>query len=681
MFPLCRYCSSFQRQRQLQCIVPTLGTSRELMHRVSTTRLQLAMKRQLSAGIGSTTTQKSTSPTAKGVIGTVFLCLLAVSDPVSSFITDDDENTSYWMQQHLQNKNVKEEGGGTNKQSRLRNSHKHCNESNVSEGHDCSNVNNLPNYSRIVIVGGGMAGLHTALALSERLHNPNSQAANPPAVLPSKRWSLFQKRTKHIDDTTKTKCHNEIIVLERCKIGNGASGRAKGLAAAGFQVPLENLQENALDSSTSSHGWTVPGLVYSFSNILGLNDIPPRYTKDVVEQMYDLSYEAMDRLRDIVKLYEIDCDWIESGFVEATIHPMEGEETDESDGDDGCISLTASQVNNIVGRLEDDGNNQSLYKGGEYDPSCAAVDPLALTLGLADTLESMWGVRIYEQTRVVKLEKNCAHSKKEVNGEQAAQGKYTIVTDQGETLQCDHVVLCTGADVLSNQVLQSLTSSFVPVYTWMVATEPLKEKCPLKSGILDRLLSESSNKDSNIFAPMCGDDHVALNYWRNNNNEDEGRLLFGSLADTYLLPKWLISLRLRNSLSEIYPNLSNVKFDLIWGGKLAFPLNSMPLIGRDKSFDDNEDIDECTKSGVWYATGFAGHGIVSSLCHLLVHLDDINFTHCFPYRFQQHWLDHSLQMLYLEYLVSNSGDYLIGTFHHQHGMVIPILEQALEQYY
>ena len=110
MFPLCRYCSSFQRQRQLQCIVPTLGTSRELKHRVSTTRLQLAMKRQLSAGIGSTTTQKSTSPTAKGVIGTVYLCLLAVSDPVSSFITDDDENTSYWMQQHLQNKNVKEEG-------------------------------------------------------------------------------------------------------------------------------------------------------------------------------------------------------------------------------------------------------------------------------------------------------------------------------------------------------------------------------------------------------------------------------------------------------------------------------------------------------------------------------------------------------------------------------------------
>ena len=110
---------------------------------------------------------------------------------------------------------------------------------------------------------------------------------------------------------------------------------------------------------------------------------------------------------------------------------------------------------------------------------------------------------------------------------------------------------------------------------------------------------------------MCGDDHVALNYWRNNNNEEEGRLLFGSLADTYLLPKWFISWRLRNALSEIYPNLSNVRFDLIWGSQLAFPLNSMPLIGRDKSFDDHEDINECTKSGVWYATGFAGHGIVS----------------------------------------------------------------------
>ena len=62
-----------------------------------------------------------------------------------------------------------------------------------------------------------------------------------------------------------------------------------------------------------------------------------------------------------------------------------------------------------------------------------------------------------------------------------------------------------------------------------------------------------------------------------------------------------------------------------WENHLAFALNSMPLIGRDVDYDDdNDDIannnDESgtiidvkttvSEGGVWYATGFAGHGIV-----------------------------------------------------------------------
>jgi glycine/D-amino acid oxidase-like deaminating enzyme len=60
-------------------------------------------------------------------------------------------------------------------------------------------------------------------------------------------------------------------------------------------------------------------------------------------------------------------------------------------------------------------------------------------------------------------------------------------------------------------------------------------------------------------------------------------------------------------LKEVYPQLGNVQFDHIWGGKLAFALNAMPLIGRDSDYDDDDDIDG---AGVWYATGFGGHGIV-----------------------------------------------------------------------
>lgn len=148
------------------------------------------------------------------------------------------------------------------------------------------------------------------------------------------------------------------------------------------------------------------------------------------------------------------------------------------------------------------------------------------------------------------------------------QGKFTITTDRGDTLGCDHVLLCTGAESLSKNLSRWLFGSFVPVYTWMASTEPLYEQCPLKSGVANRVLSTNELRDGDDPpsierkqqerpAPMCGDDHISLNYWR--NNKEDGRLLFGSLADTHSFPKWLISWRLRNALAEVYPQLGHVK--------------------------------------------------------------------------------------------------------------------------
>ena len=68
----------------------------------------------------------------------------------------------------------------------------------------------------------------------------------------------------------------------------------------------------------------------------------------------------------------------------------------------------------------------------------------------------------------------------------------------------------------------------------------------------------------------------------------DGRLLFGSLADTFAVPEWLARRRLRHSLSMVYPELADVRFEYCWGGALAFARNAVPLIGRDSD-------------GLWYA--------------------------------------------------------------------------------
>lgn len=109
---------------------------------------------------------------------------------------------------------------------------------------------------------------------------------------------------------------------------------------------------------------------------------------------------------------------------------------------------------------------------------------------------------------------------------------------------------------------------------------------------------------------MAGDDFVCLNYWR---RTDDGRLLFGSLADAYPSPKWWAEYRLRQALQQVYPQLKDVPFEHVWGGRLAFPRDAVPLIGRDQGWDHEGAESNPTKGGVWYATGFGGHGIVPTV--------------------------------------------------------------------
>lgn len=385
-------------------------------------------------------------------------------------------------------------------------------------------------------------------------------------------------------------------------------------------MPLENLEMNAHDyESNGSPVYSLPSILRSIQSALGIPDSTPRYSKAIVRELYDATYVALDRLRDIVKKYEIACGWVECGAVEASIHECDDEESDTSDDeDDGCAMLTSRQVNQMMGRQVT--SDDTLYKWGEYDPSCAGVDPYSLTSGLADAVER-WGVKIYEYAKVAKLEKSADSNK----------GRYTLTSKDGHVIHCDHVVLSTGAE---SGVSKRLSNSIVPIYTWMAATEPLYDNCPLQKENAESILSEVDSITKHQFtslggAPMCGDDHFALNYWRNNNKKD-GRLLFGSLCDTYTLPSSFISWRLRNALSEVYPHLSNAKFDYIWGGKLAVALNAMPIIGRDIDYDNGSTGKQLdvTEGGVWLNTGFSGHGIVptalagSVIANAILGIDD-----------------------------------------------------------
>ncbi|KAK1745692.1 FAD-dependent oxidoreductase [Skeletonema marinoi] len=174
------------------------------------------------------------------------------------------------------------------------------------------------------------------------------------------------------------------------------------------------------------------------------------------------------------------------------------DDDEEEEESDGCRILTGKEVNELMGRSTSGGND--LYQWGEYDPGCAAINPLKLTIGLANALER-WGVRIYEGTKLTSLEKTNAVADESSTD---SRGKYTLTTNNGSTIQCDHVVLCTGADTLPSDVSRRLEQSFVPIYTWMAATEPLYDECPLKDGVDNDISNKEQGQQENR-PPQCAE--------------------------------------------------------------------------------------------------------------------------------------------------------------------------------
>ncbi|CAK0872057.1 unnamed protein product, partial [Prorocentrum cordatum] len=210
-----------------------------------------------------------------------------------------------------------------------------------------------------------------------------------------------------------------------------------------------------------------------------------------------------------------------------------------------------------------------LARGGQFDSSVWAVNPLALTLGLARAAESC-GARVFEGTEATGLE-------------QGADGRWTVATAGGGAVVCDEVVLC-GSAHLRHGLSRRLAVATVPVFTWMVATEPLNsaQRKSINGGCLED-------------TPTVCNDLVSLNYWR---FMPDGRLLFGGLAHAFPLSLERVESKLRGQMEEHYPQLKGIGIEHVWGGTLSFAMHACPIVGRDGA------------TGPWFAAGFGGHGIV-----------------------------------------------------------------------
>lgn len=325
-----------------------------------------------------------------------------------------------------------------------------------------------------------------------------------------------------------------VVVCERETVGFGASGRNGGWCSALFA--------GSRAATASKHG------------------------RDGVVAMQRAMFTTLDEIERVVVDEEIDCDWARGGTVQVVTIPahlahLRAELADHRSwgfGDDDYRELTPDDARELV--------NCRPNLGALFSPHCAAVHPAKLVHGLARVVERL-GVTIYEHTPVQTIEPG------------------TVRTTRG-AVRAEIVVRATEAFTAE---LPGLRRTIAPVYSLMIATEPLPDAFWAEAGLGTR--------------PTFADFRHMIIYGQ---RTVDGRFAFGGRGTPYHLgsrvrPQFDLDPKvfdaLHATLRSLFPALGDAEITNRWGGAVGVPRDWYPSVGFDRDM------------GIAWAGGYVGDGV------------------------------------------------------------------------
>lgn len=326
-----------------------------------------------------------------------------------------------------------------------------------------------------------------------------------------------------------------IAVLERNIAGFGASGRNGGWSSAILPMSLETI--------SAAHG------------------------RGAAIRMQREMYDSVDEVGRATTALGIDCHYAKGGQIEfvrnaaqeprvlAAIRRAAGY------GLDDATWLDAAQASSRAAA--------SRLRGAMFTPHCAAIHPARLVRGLAASVASR-DVAIYENTAVDSIE------------------PHRVRTGNG-TVTADVVVRATEGFTPS---LAGHKRTLVPIYSLMIATEPLPKSVWDEIGLRER---ETFNDGRHLI--IYG------------QRTADGRFAFGGRGAPYhfasaIKPEFDRDARvhetLRKTLVDIFPQVRDAKITHRWGGALGLPRDWECGVGLDPA------------TGLAWAGGYVGDGVTTS---------------------------------------------------------------------
>jgi glycine/D-amino acid oxidase-like deaminating enzyme len=338
-----------------------------------------------------------------------------------------------------------------------------------------------------------------------------------------------------------------------CVIGGGFTGlsAALKLSEEGVDTVLLEAVEPGYGASGRNGGQIIPGFKHDPEDMIA------RFGVEKGEAMAAFAGSAPDVVFDLIDKYEIDCEAIRSGWLQAAHGPaalplLESRVHQWRERGAPIELLGATDTERLCG--------SRFYSGSLFDRRGGTLNPLAFSRGLAAAALSQ-GARLHGNSPVTKIER---------------KGVSWLVACPKGTVEADRVLIATNA--YNGDFWPNLAQSIVPVYSYQIATEPLSPN--LQATIMPNRLGLSDTKRM-------------LNYCR---QDAGGRLLVGGRGFQQESTNPADFKAIREALARIFPVIADMHLTYCWSGKVALTMDHWPHIGE-------------LAPGISIAFGYNGRGV------------------------------------------------------------------------
>ena len=314
-----------------------------------------------------------------------------------------------------------------------------------------------------------------------------------------------------------------VVVCEREHVGFGASGRNGGWCSALFAGRAR--------ATRSRHG------------------------RDAAIAMQRAMFDTLDEIERVVRAEGIDCDWARGGSLEVATLPVASSSASPTSSPSIARSASARTTTGCSSPTKRRRASAARRTSARcFTPHCAAIHPAKLVHGLA-----------------ARVERAGVHDLRAVAGGRD-RDRVACAPSAGRSAPRSSSV----RPRRSRPTLPGLKRAIVPVYSLMIATEPLPDAFWADAGLHDRETFTDARRLV-IYGQRTAD----------------GRFAFGGRGAPYhfgsrVRPEFdedrgVSSTTLRQTLWSLFPELGDAAVTHRWGGAVGVPRDWYPSVGFDRA--------------------------------------------------------------------------------------------------